>query len=69
MAPRSNAKRPTNGELVDAMASMLTEGAKKVMTKAQLEKTKEWRGELWKQLAEMKKRLCPSPQDNYGDER
>jgi hypothetical protein len=60
-------RRRTNGQLVDDFAKLLTEGAKEVMSAAQLTKTKEWRGKLWKELMEIERRLCPRPGDNEGE--
>lgn len=65
--------RPTNQQLVEEFKSLLTEGFYTVNSDGEvldgrhaqdpggLRATKLWRGELWKALARLEKRLCPRP--------
>lgn len=62
------------------MRRLLTDGAKVSFTKFAdayhcrdfdetevLTETKEWRGDLWRQFAEIERRLCPQPESKTNE--
>ena len=54
--------RPTNQDLLDALAKELTEGVEPLGPET-VAATREWRRRLWALVRELRPRLCPRPGD------
>lgn len=70
-------KRPSNQELIESFRELLTDGfyttnkhgeiSNTKLDEQALRVTRQWRGDMWKKLNEMERRMCPMLFDENGD--